>query len=210
VSHPSSSSHHDASDRKNAALTRQRTKEQIEDLQNRVSEYGLKNTSLLNVNAELVRQIEAMTEENILLRQRLNMNNNNNPQSSSIPNHNHNQAYYPNLHSQPPIANQRQSILNVLTGQTAQDSLGRMALGQQQQQYDPMLGMPTGNHHPMADPSVMRFLQGNAGGGGAGNLQQNQLLQTLLRQQQQQQQQQQQNNGSGSSLTGKEPKYSDF
>ena len=60
-------------DRMNAARARQRTKQQIEDLSTEVDQYAARNMQLQRVNAELVRQVEALHKENALLRQRLSL-----------------------------------------------------------------------------------------------------------------------------------------
>ncbi|GKY95663.1 hypothetical protein MPSEU_000527300 [Mayamaea pseudoterrestris] len=61
--------------RKNAALTRRRTKAQIEDLQSQLNESTSKNSMLTQINAELVGQLEMLTQENVALRQRLSISN---------------------------------------------------------------------------------------------------------------------------------------
>jgi hypothetical protein len=60
-------------DRMNAARSRNRTKQQIEDLSSEVDQYAARNIQLQRLNAELVRQVESLTQENNLLRQRLSL-----------------------------------------------------------------------------------------------------------------------------------------
>jgi hypothetical protein len=69
-------------DRKNAALTRQRTKAQIIDLQTRLNESATKNAMLMKINSDLVGQIELLKRENLALRQSLSLGN---LQSPSFP-----------------------------------------------------------------------------------------------------------------------------
>ncbi|GKZ01319.1 hypothetical protein MPSEU_001082900 [Mayamaea pseudoterrestris] len=59
--------------RMNAARARQRTKQQIEDLSSEVDQYTARNIQLQRLNVELVRQVESLSNENALLRQRLTM-----------------------------------------------------------------------------------------------------------------------------------------
>jgi hypothetical protein len=55
----------------NAARSRQKTKQHIEDLNTEVNQYATRNIQLQRLNAELVRQVESLTQERDLLRQRL-------------------------------------------------------------------------------------------------------------------------------------------
>jgi hypothetical protein len=68
-------------DRKNAALARQRTKAQIEDLHSQLNESANQNVMLTKLNAELVSQVNLLTRENLLLRQSLALSN----QQGSLP-----------------------------------------------------------------------------------------------------------------------------
>jgi hypothetical protein len=60
-------------DRMNAARARLRTKHQIAELSDEVDQYATRTTQLQQLNSELTRRVQVLTDENLILRQRLAM-----------------------------------------------------------------------------------------------------------------------------------------